>query len=83
MQLGWTGIMSFFGTSQNSIFFVLDRQQYYWRRSGKRLLDQHVQPAIKFGRRSIMVWGCMSWEGVGNFNLIERIMDKYVYPAQK
>ena len=26
-----------------------------------------------------MVWGCMTWEGVGNLRLIEGNMDKFVY----
>ena len=26
-----------------------------------------------------MVWGCMTWEGVGNLFLIEGNMDKYLY----
>ena len=26
-----------------------------------------------------MVWRCMIWKGVGNFCLLERNMDKYVY----
>jgi hypothetical protein len=59
--------------------FGLDGRQYCLRRSGEHLLDQHVQPTVKFGGGSIMVWGCMSWEGVGNLCLIEGTMDKYVY----
>jgi len=38
-----------------------------------------VQPNIKFGGENIMVWGCMTWEGVGNLRLIEGNMDKFVY----
>ena len=26
-----------------------------------------------------MVWGCMTWEEVGNLRLIEGKMDKYIY----
>ena len=59
--------------------FGSDGQQYCWRRSGERLLDQHVQSTVKYGGGNIMVWGCMTWEGVGNLHLIEGIMDKYVY----
>ena len=28
---------------------------------------------------SIMIWGCMSWEGIGKLNLIEGKIDKYMY----
>lgn len=59
--------------------FGSDGRQYCWRKRGEHLLDQHVQPTIKFGGGNIMVWGCMTWEGVGNLRLIEGNMDKFVY----
>lgn len=59
--------------------FGSDGRQYCWRKSGEHLLDQHVQSTIKHGGGNIMVWGCMSWEGVGKLYLIEGKMDKYVY----
>jgi hypothetical protein len=72
--------MSFFRMSQSSIFLA----QMGGNIVGEgvesiNLLDQHVQPIVKFGGGSIMVWRCMNWEGVGNLRLIEGIMDKYVY----
>jgi hypothetical protein len=79
MQFGWIGVMSFFSDGSKFNLFGSNGQQYCWRKSGERLLDQHVQPTIKFGGGSIMVWRCMNWEGVGNLHLIEGIMDKYVY----
>ena len=59
--------------------FGSDGRQYCWRKSGERLLDQHVQSIVKYGGGNIMVWSCMSWEGVGKLHLIEGKMDKYVY----
>lgn len=59
--------------------FGSDGRQYCWRKSGDRLLDQHVQSTVKHGGGNIMVWGCMTWEGVGKLHLIEGKMDKYVY----
>ena len=26
-----------------------------------------------------MIWGCMTWEGIGNLRLIKGNMDKHVY----
>jgi hypothetical protein len=49
--------------------FGLDGWQYCWRRSGEHLLGQHVQPPIKFGRGSIMVWECMKYYGLGMYEL--------------
>ena len=38
-----------------------------------------MQPTVKFGGGNIMVWRCMTWEGVGNLCLIEGNINKYVY----
>lgn len=43
------------------------------------LCDAHIQPKVKHSRGSNVVWRCMSWEKVGNFRLIENIMDNFVY----
>ena len=34
---------------------------------------------MKYGGGSIMVWGCMSWVGVGNLYRINGIMNSQVY----
>ena len=34
---------------------------------------------VKHGGGSIMVWGCMSWAGVGNLYRIDGIMNSQVY----
>jgi hypothetical protein len=38
-----------------------------------------VQPTVKHGGGSIMVWGCMSWTCVGNLYRIDGIMNSQVY----
>jgi hypothetical protein len=35
------------------------------KKSGERLSDRLVQGTVKFGGGSLMMWGCMTWEGVG------------------
>ena len=38
-----------------------------------------MQAFVKFGGGYIMIWGCMTWEGVDNLHLIEGNMDKHMY----
>lgn len=47
-----------------------DGRQWVWRTPGEKLQPQHVQPTLKFGGGSIMVWGCMMAQGVGTLHLI-------------
>ena len=36
-----------------------------WKKQGEGLSDRLVQETLKFGGSSLMLWGCMTWEGVG------------------
>ena len=42
-----------------------DGHKQAWKKSGEGLSDRLVQETVKFGGDSVMVWGCMAWEGVG------------------
>ena len=35
------------------------------KKAGEGLSDRLVQGTVKFGGGSLMMWGCMSWDGVG------------------
>ena len=59
------------------MFGCLYGRQYCWKKR-ERLLDHHVQAIVKFGGGNIMIWGCMTWEGVDSLCLIKGNMDKYV-----
>ena len=37
--------------------FGLDGRQYCWKRSGELLLDQHVQPIVKFKGGGVLWYG--------------------------
>lgn len=50
-----------------------------WKRPGEGLTDRLVDPTVKFGGGSLMMWGCMSWEGVGYGVKIEGKMDADLY----
>ena len=42
-----------------------DGRKWVWKKSGEGLSDRLVEGTAKFGGGSIMIWGCMTWEGVG------------------
>ena len=41
--------------------------------------DRLVEGTLKFGGRSLMIWGCMLWEGVGDGCKIDGRMDGDLY----
>ena len=54
-------------------------RQWVWKKAGEGLSDRVVQGARKFGGGSLMVWGCMLWEGVGYACKIDGTMDGELY----
>jgi hypothetical protein len=50
-----------------------------WKRVGAPLTDRTTIPTVKHGGGSVMVWGCMGWEGVGVLTEVEGIMDAKQY----
>ena len=49
------------------------------KRQGVGLKDRLVGGTLKFGGRSLMVWGCMLWDGVGLACKIDGRMDGGLY----
>jgi hypothetical protein len=41
--------------------------------------DSYTKPMIKYGARSVMVWGCILHDWVGQLHLIEDTMTAAVY----
>jgi hypothetical protein len=56
-----------------------DGCQYVWKRVGEPLSDRLTTPTVKHGGGSMMVWGCMGWNGVGLLTEIEGKMDANQY----
>jgi hypothetical protein len=56
-----------------------DGKQWVWKQVGDGLIEREVQGTVKFGGGNIMVWGCMSWNGVGELAEIEGRMDADQY----
>jgi len=56
-----------------------DGHKWVWKKSGERLSDRLVQGTVKFDGGSVMIWGCMTWEGVGYAAKIDGRMDGDLY----
>lgn len=67
--------------TDESKFELLGRKQRLrvWRKTGEELQDRHLQKTVKHGGGNIMVWGCFSWEGVGQLIKIDGIMTADTY----
>ena len=60
----------FFSDETKVCCFGLDGQESTWKLQGE---------ALKHGGGHVMIWGCMSWAGVGRLVKIDSIMDKELY----
>jgi hypothetical protein len=56
-----------------------DGRMYVWKKRGGPLQDKEIQETVKFGGGSLMVWGCMGWNGVGILAEVEGRMDAEQY----
>jgi hypothetical protein len=56
-----------------------DGHKWVWKKPDERLSDRLVEGTIKFGGGSVMIWGCMTWEGVGYAARIDGRMDEDLY----
>ena len=46
--------------------FGSDGRVWVWKQKGeKNLIDREISETLKFGGGSLMMWGCMLWEGTG------------------
>jgi DDE superfamily endonuclease len=56
-----------------------DGHKWAWKRAGEGLSDRLVDGTLKFGGGSLIMWGCMTWEGVGFATKIDGRMDGDLY----
>ena len=52
-----------------------DGKKWVWKRAGEGLSDRLVEGAVKFGGGSVMLWGCMLWDGPGYASRIDDRID--------
>src|SRR5258706_15602075 len=60
-------------------FLGSDGRKWAWERVGEPLSDRLVQGTKRFGGGSVMVYGCMTWDGVGMACKIDGRMDGELY----
>lgn len=58
-----------------------DGRAWVWKKGGSALTDQVVSGTLKFGGGSLMVWGCMTPQGVGYMCKIDGRMDAELYTS--
>ena len=56
-----------------------DEHKWVWKKAGEGLSDRLVEGIVKFGGGSLMMWGCMTWQGVGYATKIDGRMDGDLY----
>lgn len=56
-----------------------DGRQWVWKKKGTTRTEQHIKGTVKFGGGSLMVWGCMTAQGVGYMCKIDGRMDAALY----
>ena len=56
-----------------------DGRKWVWKKAGEGLSDRLVQGTQKFGGGSLMMWGCMLWDGVGYACRIDGNMNGDLY----
>jgi len=56
-----------------------DRCEWVYKKAGDGLSDRLVKGTQKFGGGSLMIWGCMTWDGPGYATKIDGRMDAELY----
>ena len=56
-----------------------DGREWCWRDPKLPITSQHVKPTVKYGKDSVMVWGCFSGFGVGFYCKIDGRMNGELY----
>lgn len=71
----WSSVL--FTDESKFELFGNTKRAFVRRRKGEKFFSQCLVPTMKHGGGNIMIWGCVSKEGVGDLVLVKGIMDKY------
>jgi len=61
--------------------FHADGRKRVWRLPIQAFKRQNLKPTVKHGGGSVMVWGCVASNWVGNIQFLEEIMDQFKYQS--
>ena len=56
-----------------------DGAQRVWIKRGEAFYLSCTRGSVKHGGRSLMLWGCMAWNGVGKLEYIDETMNADLY----
>ncbi|GFX19367.1 transposable element Tc1 transposase [Trichonephila clavipes] len=73
------GMKVIFSDESKFKIFGSDGRRTVWRKPNTALDPKNLRPSVKHGDDSVMVWGCMASNGVGNLVFIDDIMDHKLY----
>ena len=59
--------------------FGSDGRHYIWKRPSCNIQDREISETVKFGGGSLMMWGCMTYNGIGYACRIDGCMNKELY----
>ena len=63
-----------FSDESKFMLFKSDGRQYAWFRPGQAYDDRFVKKTVKHGGGKVMVWGCITGQGMGRLHKIDGIM---------
>jgi transposase len=61
--------------------FNSDGRTWYWSKDPSILDEKSVKPSVKHGGGGILLWGCLTFQGVGYCCKIDSTMDQYLYKS--
>ena len=61
------------------MLYYHDGPKRVWRKPLTALENKNLIPTVKFGKLSIMVWGCIYSKGDGVFHILDEIRTKKLY----
>ena len=66
-------------TSAKIKLFSSDGRQMVWKKPYEAFNKHCLNTTVKYGGRSVMVWGCMASAVVWKFHFINGIMNRFMY----
>jgi len=85
MATSWLGLtdeelkMIVFSDEAKFNLRYFDEKSSVWRTPTSELQSKHIEPTVKYGGGSVMVWACFSYHGVGKLVIIDGLMDAAAY----